>query len=315
MRWPSLFLAIICMAGPAMGAQGDETPWPVVRETDVSMIFDYNSERYDLVVPIYATGGEELYRLICNGGWDRHLDNLSNKGIVNYVGPLTCVLNEQGQFGTETSLLSEGALYSAPWQTRGSFSPAVFHVKACAEHPTYGRLRRFRLRGVELTLQITEPEPELDDEELDDYTLRVTVKRDPTAKTRFAEPSGYLYPERFGAKCEKVEKGIEETVDPDVLLSAPEKFVGLQAGVIGFLQAGVPMKLYQGTDLAEAPPSRENRNFLVIEDKDGTIQGSVCINMQVYMEGTFVKADRDRYGLSDIRKIVLRNNRTCWVPS
>ncbi|HVN94989.1 MAG TPA: hypothetical protein VMT62_01035 [Syntrophorhabdaceae bacterium] len=101
------------------------------------------------------------------------------------------------------NLLSTAPKQQGPQDTRGEFLWGLLQPN-CARYPEYGRIRHFRLRGMELTLAIKHVEfgLRLKNDPLMDYRtntitkldLQVTVKQDPAALSPTAEWTRYAAP-------------------------------------------------------------------------------------------------------------------------
>ena len=172
-----------------------DAPWPEIQDVDVSAGMDWSARRIYLDVPLLDRSGEVRYRLVCRGGSEEYLDALMDRIDINYVGPLLCILNEGSQ-EAEASLLSEDD--SAAWFSRGQFRSRDI-VGNCGNYPEFGRVRHFRLRGFELTMEVVSPEVEAG--KVRWLTFRVRVRSDPEATTAWAEPVPFPDPRSGGGKC------------------------------------------------------------------------------------------------------------------
>lgn len=173
--------------------------WPAVRQAQATFDITWNAPRIDIDFPVFDESGNTAYRLICRGGTDQaYLDALSEgPNGINYVGPLTCILNE-GNRETEATLLAENDW--RPWHSRGQFSLPQL-IGACGAYPEHGKVRSFRLRGFELKLDLS------DTSAAPDLSLRsmfkVTVMSDARILSQFSQPSGYAAPR---GDCTKIVK-------------------------------------------------------------------------------------------------------------
>lgn len=193
----ALFLIFLfALSRPVMANE-----WPKVREFEITVGFNSSSQRFDLNIPIFNEQGIPIYWFICKGGSDAYLDSLYDSTDVNYVGPFSCRLDIENR-ESGISLLGEDD--SAVWYSRGQFHSSDF-VGACADYPEYGRLRHFRLRGFELTLEVTGLW--MKNDKIDYLLLKVSLKNDETATSSRAKQPGYLNPANQGRSCEKIEKG------------------------------------------------------------------------------------------------------------
>lgn len=192
--------------GPAPARPVAASEWPEMREFALRAAVRLDVPRVDIDVPFYDRGGAVRYRLICRGGSQAHLDDVSERtGTAGYLPDLTCILNA-GDRESDASLLSEDE--SAAYYSRGRFALSEL-AGACARYPEYGLVRHFRLRGMELELSVSglaiaasgaaagRPAHAL---------LGVSVRRDPSARTAKAEQPGYLRPGGTAA-CRTVRRG------------------------------------------------------------------------------------------------------------
>ncbi len=186
-----------------MASAGAEvTDWPSIEPVSAVAGFSRDSEKFELVVPITGENGVDLYFLRCVGGSDRYLDGLSTETDANYVGPLSCRLSLEDQYG-EYSLLAEDG--SPRWYTRGQFHYRHL-VGACGEYPEFGRVRNFYLRGMRLTLAIEGLERD-DSGEVQFFELHVDAQNDESASTAIAARPDYLNPHKPGRSCDVVLDG------------------------------------------------------------------------------------------------------------
>jgi hypothetical protein len=88
-----------------------------------------------------------------------------------------------GQNDKYSTLLTEDAKQSRDWESRGRFFASELRGP-CAEIPEFGATRDFRLRGMDIVLQITQPEFTAD--KLVSLKLTVTVLADEAARRSIA---------------------------------------------------------------------------------------------------------------------------------
>jgi hypothetical protein len=84
-----------------------------------------------------------------------------------------------------STLLTEDAHQSRDWESRGRFFAAELQGP-CARIPEFGATRSFELRGMDLTLGITNQKFTVGGK-LNSLTLTVTVRPDPRAQRPIAE--------------------------------------------------------------------------------------------------------------------------------
>jgi hypothetical protein len=172
-------------------------------ETRYVVAIDPSAERIQVDLPLVTRAGGVAYRFRCLGGSTRYLETVSAATKLNFVPPLTCFLDtpQESKAWAEGSLLSEDG--SPPWHTRGFFNWQDL-VGACGAYPEFGRVRHFRMRGFELTLEADEVEPS--GESVRPFLFKISVRNDPTARTPVAERPRYLHPR---GNCETIKRGVE----------------------------------------------------------------------------------------------------------
>jgi hypothetical protein len=123
--------------------------------------------------------GVPLYHLQC------HSAGYTSDPDFDYSGDFECRLSLIGQPNTYSTLLTEDADQSRDWESRGRFFAADLRG-ACARIRGFGATRSFRLRGMSLTLRITE-QKFTESGKLTSLALTVTVRPDPGAQRPIAE--------------------------------------------------------------------------------------------------------------------------------
>lgn len=203
----------------ASGTEGEY--WPLIREFEVSLGLKLDYRRIDVDIPFYDERGAIRYRLICRGGDDEYLQDLSERlGVASYRNDLGCILNV-GNREADASLLSEDG--SNSHFSRGFFDQQEL-LGSCSSYPEYGTKRHFRLRGFELTISLDDMviDPAFDGpvdlklwaekgetRPVKYAIMTVAVHRDPSARTAKAEQSGYLDPKGDQQTCKVVKRGNE----------------------------------------------------------------------------------------------------------
>jgi hypothetical protein len=164
---------------------------------------------------LVGTDGTPLYLIECYlNAYDHEDPNF------DYSGDFECRLSSLYTKEAYSTLLTEEKKQSRDWQSRGRFLIEELTGK-CSEYPEYGLVRHFRLRGMELTLEIknlklkqgsaTQNAP-WNRERIKELDLEVTVADDPTATSGIATPTKYVEPPRahpqdtkdLSRKCDKV---------------------------------------------------------------------------------------------------------------
>jgi hypothetical protein len=161
----SVALTLASWAGarhyPSVEAQNRVFEVPDVKHADVS--FDIKSSK-----------GTPVYRLQCHSaeysGDDRDFA---------YSGDFECRLGSVDDRDRYSTLLTEDAHQSADWESRGRFFAKNLRG-SCASIPDFGAVRRFKLRGMDLTLEIINPRFARDGD-LQSLKLSVKVRPDASA--------------------------------------------------------------------------------------------------------------------------------------
>lgn len=174
---------------------------PAMQPLDQRLEINLHRDAIDLRLPILSDAGQPLYWLRCLGGSETSLDSRGEKDGNNYVPPLACVLVEQAD-GWNASLLSEDE--AAVWYSRGQYHGTDL-IGECGHYPEFGRVRHFRLRGMQLTLEAEHVVAQ--DNDASRFTLHVTATADPSALTARAQRPDVLPPRQDN--CQVVRHGSE----------------------------------------------------------------------------------------------------------
>ena len=145
---------------PSVEAQNSVFEVPDVKHADVS--FDIKSSK-----------GAPVYRLQCHSAEYNAPD-------FAYSGDFECRLSSVGHLDSVAStLLTEDAHQSRDWESRGRFFAKNLRGR-CASIPDFGAVRKFKLRGMDLTLKIINPKF-APDGTLQSLKLSVEVRPDASA--------------------------------------------------------------------------------------------------------------------------------------
>lgn len=205
------FIAVIAQfVGTSVLAQTN--PWPILQSITEEFVMNLRDPRTLVTMDLRDLVGKSQYQLVCFSGDDTADLQLP----YSYTGGLRCGLASTGTLVAE--ILVEGSLLLAEDEpsaiySRGNINPPAM-VGHCANHPDYGSLRTFSLRGFRLTLKVSEVEvrPDYDGDgsygidyrknfPIGRMKLTVTVAPDPTATNDRALPSTYVDPEDLQEEC------------------------------------------------------------------------------------------------------------------
>jgi len=174
---------------PSVEAQNRVFEVPDVKHANVS---------FDIKSPT----GASVYRLQCHSA-----EYSGDDPDFAYSGDFECRLSSVGNRDGYSTLLTEDVHQSSDWESRGRFFAK--HLRGtCASIPDFGAVRKFKLRGMDLTLKIIDP-GFAPDGTLQSLKLSVEVRPDASAVRPIAAavplPKG-----RIPSKC----KIKEDFIDP-----------------------------------------------------------------------------------------------------
>jgi hypothetical protein len=151
---------------PSVEAQNRVFEVPDVKHADVS--FDIKSSK-----------GTPVYRLQCHSA-----EYSGDDHDFAYSGDFECRLSSAGNRDGYSTLLTEDAHQSRDWESRGRFFAKSLRG-SCASIPDFGAVRKFKLRGMDLTLKIIDPKF-APDGTLQSLKLSVEVRPDASASRPIA---------------------------------------------------------------------------------------------------------------------------------
>lgn len=189
----SLAIRVVCMlAGAASPMVAQVARWPTIQPVDVTRTYGVSGRRAadtPLRLIVRDVSGRPAYRLECHNG------DYNDTSEYNYSGDFQCALFAlKGRSPTSWNLLatSDPVQQGSDWMNRGRMLAWQLYG-ACGDVPDYGRIRRFRLRHVLLTIQFknirwtagTRPL----NPRLDGFTVSVQAHPDPHLQTASAAPA------------------------------------------------------------------------------------------------------------------------------
>jgi hypothetical protein len=125
-------------------------------------------------------------------------DDDSNSAF-NFSGDFECRLSSFYD-NRQSTLLTENLYPTRDWESRGRFLIEEITGK-CADYPDYGKIRKFRLRGMNLTLKIIDLNLVINTDEngkkyeaIENLDLEVSIVSDSTAISEIAEPTKFVEP-------------------------------------------------------------------------------------------------------------------------
>jgi hypothetical protein len=144
-------------------------------------------KKENVVVTVFSAAGKPAYGIQCHSYYV-DAPELDETGF-DWSGDFECRMVSYPSDRTYTTLFTESNNQERDWLSRARFFSSELQG-ACAMVPELGRRRSFKLQGMKITLEITEPTftPKPDDPEggLDSLKLKVSVVRDAKAWRRIA---------------------------------------------------------------------------------------------------------------------------------
>lgn len=184
MRW-FFGLVLLCPLSVLCSSQQSKE-WPRVQA--ITKVFEFSDSRNaELTLDLFGTDKRVLYRLEChNWTYDKDPD-------FDYSGDFECRLSPRYETTAYSTLFTEEVNQTRDWESRARF--LVPELKGrCGEWPEFGRIRTFRLRGMQIRLELTEmkfsktvPSFTRRSEGLASFKLVVSMAPEPGARSAITE--------------------------------------------------------------------------------------------------------------------------------
>ena len=133
---------------PAERPSDRTAAWPTIAPSKGTVQFARGGKAA-IDVSILGANGVPLYILRCLTVESEPADSRAN-----YTGDFECRMLESDAAADGLSMLHDSESVTE-WDSRGRFNRQELEG-ACAVYPEYGRVRHFRLRGLELALELSE---------------------------------------------------------------------------------------------------------------------------------------------------------------
>lgn len=187
---PSLWCAVWlwgCVAS-------SDAKWPPAAPMKESIFFR-NAGDASASFTIKHTNGEPLYRVEC------HTSKYEDDPSFDYSGDFECRLNSLYSEEAYSTLFTDTPRQSRDWESRARFIADEL-IGECGEYPEYGRIRTFRLRGMKITLVLSDivfagaeqAPPRQTQLALESFRFEIRVEPDEEAVSAIAEPLSYAKP-------------------------------------------------------------------------------------------------------------------------
>ena len=169
------YLVLLCwFTALGIGGESYRVVGSLRRTFDVRQV-----DKADVSLLIRSGTGEAIYRLQC------HSAGYTGDPDFDYSGDFECRLSSVGDSDEYSTLLTEDPNQSRDWESRGRFFASELRGD-CAAIPQFGASRDFRLRGMEVSLNIMDPKF-TNDGGLSSLKLVVRVRPVPTPRSPIAE--------------------------------------------------------------------------------------------------------------------------------
>jgi len=186
----ALLLFSVCIGQASIEA------WPIVVPLKQSMVFP-DARKAEARFTIVSGEGKLLYLMEC------HTSAYEGDPDFDYSGDFECRLTSKYSKEVYSTLLTDNPQQRRDWQSRGRFLAEEL-VGKCADYPEYGRVRHFRLRGMKLTLAMSDLKFKANNgkggreqrPQLNSFRFDIQVEPDSTAKSAIAEPAPFAEPPR-----------------------------------------------------------------------------------------------------------------------
>lgn len=183
----AVLLAMMLARGSAETgeAAGSNKVWPTIQP--YSEAFDFrNGQAAAASIAIRDVAGKQLYHLEC------HTFLFEADPTFDYSGDFECKLTSDAPESVSTLLTSDPD-QPRDWWSRGRFLAEELEGR-CGDYPEYGRSRSFRLRGMELHLELSNiklaaavDDPAERKPRFAAFRFKVTAKPDASATSALAE--------------------------------------------------------------------------------------------------------------------------------
>jgi hypothetical protein len=172
------------------GQAGKSHDYVLIQPAEKTFVVPEVSEA-DVVFLIKSDKGQPVYKLQC------HSAGFTGDPDFDYSGDFECRLSSVGHFDKYSTLLTEDPHQDRDWESRGRFFASELR-EPCAQIPHFGAKRDFRLRGMNLTLEIIDQQFG-EDAKLKSLRLRVTARPDASSQRPIAEV--VPYPKNIAGGC------------------------------------------------------------------------------------------------------------------
>lgn len=138
-------LLVLISLASAASAAASSAPWPTIARAQRT--FDFRDAKHaNVSLALKDTGGRAVYRLQC------HTWRFEGDPEFDYSGDFECRLMSLYSKEAYSTLLTDDPNQSRDWQSRARIFAQEL-VGDCANYLEYGRMRNFRLRGMQIRFE------------------------------------------------------------------------------------------------------------------------------------------------------------------
>jgi hypothetical protein len=168
----TLYLLRLLFAALMLTSWAGAQRYPLVEAQE--RVFEVPDVKHaDVSLDIKSSKGTPVYGLQC------HSAEYGGDPEFAYSGDFECRLSSVGNQDRYSTLLTEDVHQPRDWESRGRFFAKNLRG-SCSSIPDFGAVRKFKLRGMDLTLQIIDPKF-APDGTLQSLKLSVEVRPDASA--------------------------------------------------------------------------------------------------------------------------------------
>lgn len=181
--------------------------YPLIKSIDTTFTFD-DAKKAFIELFIKGLDGEDLYCLKCDNYW--HADSHPDDNF-DFSGEFECYLKALYKYIPRTNLLSEAEHMTSDWDSSRARYFTAELLGECGDYPDYGRIRTFKLRGMDLifimknidfnvdTVSIQNSEIILD-YTINSYDFQIIALSNPNNTTEITQTSSFVKPKAISFK-------------------------------------------------------------------------------------------------------------------
>ena len=168
---------------PLCACSGWAQSWPIIQPVEQTYHVN-NPDQGGVSLTIRTPSGSAVYKIDCANG-----NTPDNAFGFDFSGDFECLLQTVPPNYSFSTYFTENPHQDRDWQSRARFFASEV-ADPCAQIPDLGRIRAFRLRGMKITLAMSNVSfsGQGKDLHLKSFDFRIAADVDPTARTNITEP-------------------------------------------------------------------------------------------------------------------------------